>query len=249
MEPGERLYRSGDLGRYRSDGDIEYLGRIDTQVKVRGFRIELGEIESALAEHEGVSECTVIARDDAIGETKLIAYLVTASQPASSTVLRDFLQNKLPEHMIPAAFITLDALPLTPNGKIDRRALPLPDQARPQLAKEFVAPRTPVEEELARVWRELLGVKDVGIHDDFFELGGHSLLLTQLASWIRKDFQVEVPLRVLFDTPTISEMTNAILVRQAKQENQADLAQMLGQLKQLSPHEVQAMLEKMSAAR
>ncbi|HYO98625.1 MAG TPA: amino acid adenylation domain-containing protein, partial [Pyrinomonadaceae bacterium] len=246
--PGARLYRSGDLARLRPDGDIEYLGRIDNQVKVRGFRIELGEIESALAEHEGVRECTVVASDDANGETKLLAYVVSAQarQPAPSTTeLREFLQEKLPEHMIPAAFVVLDAMPLTPNGKIDRRALPAPGQSRPQLGREFVAPRTPVEQELAKIWRELLGVEAVGIHDDFFELGGHSLLLTQLASWIRKDFQVEVPLRVLFDTPTITDMTRAILARQVERETQTDLAEMLSQLKQLSPHEVKAMLEKM----
>ncbi|MDQ1592736.1 MAG: hypothetical protein QOG71_3363 [Pyrinomonadaceae bacterium] len=249
-EPGARLYRSGDLARYLADGDIEYLGRIDNQVKVRGFRIELGEIESALAEHASVRECTVVADRDANGETKLLAYLVGGQTHAapSTTELREFLQTKLPEHMMPAAFIVLDAMPLTPNGKIDRRALPAPGQARPQLGREFVAPRTPVEQELANIWRELLGVAEVGIHDDFFELGGHSLLLTQLASWIRKDFQVEVPLRVLFDTPTITDMTKAILARQVEQESQTDLAEMLSQLKQLSPHEVKAMLEKMGGS-
>ena len=246
---GARLYRSGDLARFLSDGDIEYLGRIDNQVKVRGFRIELGEIESALAGHEGVRECTVIANSDANGETKLLAYFVGGGQHIPSvTELREFLQAKLPEHMIPSAFIALDAMPLTPNGKIDRRALPAPGHVRPQLGREFVAPRTPVEQELAQIWRELLGVEEVGIHDDFFELGGHSLLLTQLASWIRKDFQVEVPLRVLFDTPTITDMTKAILARQVEQETQTDLAEMLSQLKQLSPHEVKAMLEKMGGS-
>jgi amino acid adenylation domain-containing protein len=251
-EAGARLYRSGDLGRYLEDGDIEYLGRLDDQVKVRGFRIELGEIESALAQHPAIRDCVVISRDDTSGENKLVAYLVgnVNGQPTPSTTdLRDFLHDKLPEHMIPAAFIELYALPLTPNGKIDRRALPVPDQARPQLGKTLVAPRTPVEKELAAIWQELLGVAEVGIYDDFFELGGHSLLLTQLASWIRRDFQVEVPLRVLFDTPTIIEMTKAILARQVEQENKTDLANMLDQLKQLSPHEVQAMLEKMSGAR
>jgi amino acid adenylation domain-containing protein len=248
-EAGARLYRSGDLGRYAGQGDIEYLGRIDSQVKLRGFRIELGEIESALREHPAVRECTVISRDGTPEEKKLVAYVVADGQPVPSTTdLRDFLRQKLPEHMIPAAFVELDALPLTPNGKIDRRALPAPDQARPQLRKDFVAPRTPVEQELAAIWQELLGVAEVGIYDDFFELGGHSLLLTQLASWVRKDFQVEVPLRILFDTPTIIEMTKAILARQVELENKTDLGQMLDQLKQLSPHEVQAMLEKMSGA-
>jgi acyl carrier protein len=161
------------------------------------------------------------------------------------TELRDFLQRKLPEHMVPNAFVFLDALPLTPNGKVDRKALPAPDQSRPELSGEFVAPRSPVEMELAEIWQQLLGIERVGIHDNFFELGGHSLLLTQLASWIRKAFQVEVPLRVLFDTPTIIEMTKAILARQVEQESSTDLAQMLKQLKQLSPHEVKSMLEKM----
>src|SRR5215211_1305259 len=140
--PGARLYRSGDLARFLSNGDIEYLGRIDQQVKVRGFRIELGEIEAALAEHEAVRECTVVASADGNGETKLLAYLVAGGQQSapSVTALREFLQQKLPEHMIPASFIVLDALPLTPNGKIDRKALPAPDHARPETGKEFVAP-------------------------------------------------------------------------------------------------------------
>src|SRR6185312_8541053 len=139
QSPGARLYKSGDLARFLANGDVEYLGRIDQQVKVRGFRIELGEIEAALAEHEAVRECTVVAAADANGETKLLAYLVAGGQqPAPSvTALREFLQQKLPEHMIPASFIVLEAMPLTPNGKIDRKALPAPDQARPELGKEF----------------------------------------------------------------------------------------------------------------
>jgi acyl carrier protein len=193
----------------------------------------------------------MLAREDTHGDRRLVAYFVASAQhPAPSTgELRDFLHEKLPEHMIPSAFIALDSMPLTPNGKVDRRALPAPDQSRPQLGAEFVAPRTPVEKELAKIWQELLGVEQVGIHDNFFELGGHSLLLTQLASWIRKAFQVEVPLRLLFDTPTVIEMTKAILARQVEQEDKTDLAQMLSQLKQLSPHEVKAMLEKMGGSR
>jgi amino acid adenylation domain-containing protein len=245
-EPGARLYRSGDLARYLPNGEIEYLGRIDHQVKIRGFRIELGEIEGALAEHQAVHECVVIAREDAHVEKRLVAYVVCHRQVGPIIKeLREFLQRKLPEHMVPSGFVFLDQLPLTPNGKVDRRALPAPDQSRPELSGEFVAPRSPVEVELAQIWRELLAVEEVGIYDNFFELGGHSLLLTQLASWIRKAFQVEVPLRVLFDTPTIIEMTKAILARQVERESETDLAQMLKQLKQLSPHEVKSMLEKM----
>jgi acyl carrier protein len=245
-EPGTRLYRSGDLARYLPNGEIEYLGRMDHQVKIRGFRIELGEIESTLAEHQAVHECVVIAREDAQVEKRLVAYVV-CHRGAGPTIteLREFLQRRLPEHMVPSGFLFLDHLPLTPNGKVDRRALPAPDQSRPELSGEFVAPRSPVEMELAQIWRELLAVEEVGIYDNFFELGGHSLLLTQLASWIRKAFQVEVPLRVLFDTPTIIEMTKAILARQVERESETDLAQMLKQLKQLSPHEVKSMLEKM----
>jgi amino acid adenylation domain-containing protein len=245
-EPGARLYRSGDLARYLPGGEIEYLGRIDHQVKIRGYRIELGEIEAALSEHPSVQECVVVATEDSTAEKRLMAYVVLNRQAGPlMTELRDFLQHQLPEHMVPNAFVFLDALPLTPNGKVDRRALPAPDRSRPELSGEFVAPRSPVEMELAEIWQQLLGVERVGIHDNFFELGGHSLLLTQLASWIRKAFQVEVPLRVLFDTPTIIEMTKAILARQVEQESRTDLAQMLKQLKQLSPHEVKSMLEKM----
>ncbi len=246
-EPGARLYRSGDLARRLPDGQLEYLGRLDHQVKIRGFRIELGEIEAALAEHPAVRECVVVAREDAPGDKRLAAYLVVGGEtttPAANE-WRDFLRARLPEHMIPSAFVELDALPLTAHGKVDRRALPAAAGARPRSWKAFVAPRTPVERELARIWRELLGVAEVGVTDDFFDLGGHSLLLTQLASWIRKSFQVEVPLRALFDTPTITEMTKAILERQAQQQPEEDLAEMLDRLKRLSPNEVREMLEKM----
>jgi acyl carrier protein len=221
---------------------------MDHQVKIRGFRIELGEVEATLSKHESVGECVVVARVEADGDRRLVAYLVGRggeTPPPSAGGLRDFLRAKLPEHMIPSAFVVLDALPLTAHGKVDRRLLPAPEQARPRPEREFVAPRTPVESELSRIWCELLGVAEVGVTDDFFELGGHSLLLTQLASWVRKSFQVEVPLRALFDAPTIAEMTKAILARQAKQERKDDLAEMLSRVKQLSPNEVRAMLEKM----
>ncbi|MEW6732306.1 MAG: amino acid adenylation domain-containing protein [Acidobacteriota bacterium] len=249
-EAGARLYRSGDLARYLGNGDIEYLGRIDNQVKIRGFRIELGEIEAAICEHPSISEAVVVARDVTGEEKRLVAYLVVHSQASLSiNELRVFLQQKLPDYMIPSVFVILESLPLTANGKVNYRALPAPDQARPELTKEFVTPRTPIEKELAKIWSELLGVEKVGIYDNFFELGGHSLLLTQLASWIRKDFRVEVPLRILFDTPTIVEMTKAILARQVKQENKAQLAQMLKELKQLSPEKVKAKLEKMGGSK
>jgi amino acid adenylation domain-containing protein len=210
--PGARLYKSGDLARFLANGDIEYLGRIDQQVKVRGFRLELGEIEAALGEHEAVRECTVVAAADAHGETKLLAYLVAGGQqPAPSvTALREFLQPKLPEHMIPVSFIVLDALPLTPNGKIDRKALPAPDQARPELGKEFVAPRTPAEEIVAGIWEELLDVRPVGVRDDFFSLGGHSLLAVRLMARIQASFGQHLPLASLFQGATIEKLASLL---------------------------------------
>jgi amino acid adenylation domain-containing protein len=209
--PGARLYRSGDLARFLPDGNIEYLGRIDQQVKVRGYRIEPGEIEAALAEHEGVGECTVVATMDANGETKLLAYFVARQQPTPSvTALREFLQEKLPEYMIPAAFMVLDAMPLTPNGKIDRRALPVPDHARPELGKEFIAPRTAVEEIVAGIWEELLDVRPVGVRDDFFSLGGHSLLAVRLMARIQASFGQHLPLASLFQGPTVEKQASLL---------------------------------------
>ncbi|HKG22149.1 MAG TPA: amino acid adenylation domain-containing protein, partial [Blastocatellia bacterium] len=170
---GARLYRSGDLGRWISPSDIEYLGRIDHQVKVRGFRIELGEIEAALCSHDSIRESVVLARDGEAGERRLVAYVVApGSRELDVSELHAFLRARLPDYMIPAGFVILDKLPLTSNGKIDRLALPEPDNARPSLAREFVAPRTPVEQEIAAMWREILGIDNPGVHDNFFELGG-----------------------------------------------------------------------------
>ncbi len=178
-EPGARMYKTGDLARYRPDGNIEFLGRADHQVKIRGFRIELGEIEAALGQHPAVREAVVLAREDAPGEKRLVAYVVAGARAADDDDLRRFLKEKLPEYMVPAVFVLLDALPLMPNGKIDRRALPAPDRSRPELDKAFVAPRTPTEELLAEIWAQLLDIERVGVHDNFFDLGGHSLLATQ----------------------------------------------------------------------
>src|SRR5579859_5531527 len=225
--PGARMYKTGDLARYRPDGNIEFLGRADHQVKIRGFRIELGEIEAALGQHPSVREAVVIAREDAPGdpstslriEKRLVAYVVTEREPPPTTTdLRNFLKEKLPEYMVPSAFVLLDALPLTLNGKIDRRALPSPDRSRPELDKAFMAPRTPTEELLAEIWGKLLGIERVGIHDNFFDLGGHSLLATQLVSRVREAFQVEIPLRRLFEVPTVAGLAESIeATRQAGQ--------------------------------
>ena len=202
---GARLYRTGDRARYLADGQIEFLGRLDDQVKLRGYRIELGEIEAVLSQHEGVREVVVIARNDAGGERQLVAYVICAdSGPTpSASALRAFLKEKLPDYMLPASFVVLEALPLTANGKVDRQALPAPDGARADLDRAFVAARTKTEEVLAGIWSRLLGRERVSIHDDFFELGGHSLLGMQLISRVREAMNVELNVRALFDAPTV----------------------------------------------
>jgi amino acid adenylation domain-containing protein len=200
--PGARLYRTGDLGRWLPDGTVEFMGRADAQVKVRGFRIELGEIEARLAEHAAVHEVVVVARDGEIGDPRLVAYYTGAG--ASAVALRAHLAERLPEYMVPAAFVHMDALPVNPNGKLDRKALPAPQFTSAE--ETYVAPRTPVEEVLAGIMADVLGVERVGVHDGFFELGGHSLLATRVVSWIREVFGVELPLRALFEGPAVAEL-------------------------------------------
>ncbi|MEH2195511.1 MAG: non-ribosomal peptide synthase/polyketide synthase, partial [Nostoc sp.] len=205
-----RLYKTGDLVRYLRDGNIEYLGRIDNQVKIRGFRIELGEIEEVLNQNVNVQTSCVIAREDIPGEKRLVGYVVPQTEVIPTTSeLRQFLKTKLPDHIVPNAFVILEALPLTPNGKVDRRALPAPD-LHSELDK-FVAPRHPTEETLAIIWAQVLKLDKVGIHDDFFELGGHSLLATQVISRLQSAFGISLPLRYLFESPTVAELSEAIL--------------------------------------
>ena len=226
-EVGERLYRTGDLARYLADGSIEFLGRLDHQVKLRGFRVELGEIETLLFSNEAVREAVVIARESAGGERQLVAYVVGAQPgPApSASVLRAFLKEKLPDYMVPASFVVLDALPLTANGKVDRRALPAPDGARAESEQAFVEPRTKTEEVLAEIWSHLLGVKQVSIHDNFFESGGHSLLGMQLISRVREALNVELNVRALFDAPTVCAF--ATKVEAAMQDSERCVSQPL----------------------
>ena len=190
---------------------VEYLGRLDQQVKVRGFRIELGEIEATLVQHPAVREAAVVARTDAAGQ-RLVGYVVPQSDAAtpSTTELRAYLSGKLPEYMVPAAFVLLDAMPLSPNGKVDRKGLPAPGPDRPDLAVEFVAPATPTERKLALIWSEVLQVDRVGSGDGFFELGGHSLLDTSVITRVKAEFGVELPLRQLFEATTLAEFAAAI---------------------------------------
>ena len=210
-EPGNRLYKTGDLVCYLPDGNIEYLGRIDNQVKIRGFRIELGEIEAVLAQDPAVRETVVIAREDHLGDKRLVAYVIPHSDrvPAASE-LRSFLKEKLPDYMVPSAFVTLDAIPLTPNGKVDRRALPAPDWEQRDLEEIFVAPRTPIEESLADIWSQVLGVKQIGVKDNFFDLGGHSLLAIRLVAEIEKAVNIKVPLAALFQFTTVEQMARFV---------------------------------------
>ncbi|HLG60751.1 MAG TPA: amino acid adenylation domain-containing protein [Ktedonosporobacter sp.] len=212
---GERLYKTGDLARYLPDGAIEYLGRIDNQIKLRGFRIELGEIEAVLSKHPAVQENVVTLWEDEAGEKRLVAYIV-AQQDQSLAVadLRCYLHERLPEYMVPAFFMQLDVLPLTPNGKVDRRALPAPAGQRSEVEVQLVKPSSPIECVLADMWRQILGVEQIGIHDNFFRLGGHSLLATRILSRMRRTFQVDITLRSFFDTPTIAGLA-AVLEQQS----------------------------------
>jgi amino acid adenylation domain-containing protein len=204
-KPGARLYQTGDLARYRPDGNIEFLGRLDHQVKIRGFRVELGEIETMLGQHPAVKQTAVLASQESTGDRRLVAYVVAGRPPAPTVPdLRRFLKEKLPEYMIPSAFVFLEALPVLPSGKVNRQALPAPDKARPELEEAFVSPRSPTERALAGIWAQVLGLEQVGVHDSFFELGGHSLLATQVVSRVRQALHLELPVRSLFEEPTIA---------------------------------------------
>jgi amino acid adenylation domain-containing protein/FkbH-like protein len=202
------LYRTGDLGSYRYDGDIELLGRIDQQVKIRGMRVELAEVEATLAEHPVVRQCAVVVREDERGDNSLAAYVAAVGDRAPSPAeLRRYLQARLPEYMVPSAFVAIAELPLTANGKLDRKALPA---VSPAVAVGGQGPRTPVEEILAGIWAEVLRRESVGVKENFFDLGGHSLLATQLVSRVREAFQVELPLRALFESPTVEGLAEAV---------------------------------------
>jgi aspartate racemase len=206
---GDRLYRTGDLVRYKATGEIEFIGRVDNQVKVRGFRIELGEIEAALAQHEGVREAAVVARKDS-GDKHLVAYLVPRNGNLRTEEVREFLQARLPDYMMPSVFVTLEALPLSPMGKVDRNALPEPSEIKRETEKGFIAPIDELELKLTRIWEQVLRVKPIGTDENFFELGGHSLLAVKLFAEIEKNFGRNLPLATLFLAPTVGQLARVL---------------------------------------
>ncbi|MFL6257439.1 MAG: phosphopantetheine-binding protein, partial [Pyrinomonadaceae bacterium] len=207
-----RLYRTGDVARYGESGEVEYLGRTDTQVKVRGFRIELGEVEAALRGREGVREAAVVVREGAGGDRRLVAYVVwgEGEEELTASEWREKLAERLPEYMIPSAFVRLEALPLTPSGKLDRKALPAPDNVRPKLAQAYVPPQTEVEQTIADIWQEALGVERVGVEDNFFDLGGHSLLMVRVLGRLRESLGVTLNIIDLFKHPTVSALAASL---------------------------------------
>ncbi|HEX7335226.1 MAG TPA: amino acid adenylation domain-containing protein [Pyrinomonadaceae bacterium] len=208
-EPGARLYKTGDRARWLTNGVLEFMGRFDNQVKLRGYRIEPGEIETVLADCAGVRECVVVVRDDS-GEKRLVAYVVPADSSPSAEPVREYLRSRLPDYMIPARFVFIETLPLTPNGKVNRRALPAPDGTSDDATATYVSPQTPTEEVLVNIWADVLQIERVGVCDSFFDLGGHSLLATQVMSRIREAFGFELPLRELFDHPTVRELAQQL---------------------------------------
>ncbi|AFZ36193.1 thioester reductase domain protein [Stanieria cyanosphaera PCC 7437] len=225
------LYKTGDKVRYLPDGNLEFLGRIDRQVKIRGFRIELEEIESKLRQHPDLQSVVVTATENSLNHQRLIAYIVTTPQfrlrhhnqeTAIASELRNFCVTHFPEYMIPSAFVVLKALPLTANGKIDYQALPNPEQHRPELKQIYLAPRSLLEKQLAEIWQEVLGLEKIGIHDNFFELGGHSLLITQLLAKVRNAFKVDLPLKDLFNAPTIADLAKRLGDREIGRHGEAE---------------------------
>jgi amino acid adenylation domain-containing protein len=223
-QSGARMYRTGDVARYFPDGNIELLGRKDDQVKIRGYRIELGEIEATLATHQAVGECLVLAKSSTLGQARLTAYIVAADGGSPSiSELRGYLKERLPDYMVPAAFVLLETMPLLPSGKVDREALPEPDKRNAEMAASYVAPRNQVERQISAIWQEVLGLEEVGVQDNFFDLGGHSLLMTEIHSRLKQVFEKEVSMVELFEYPTVSALAKfygrEMIERQAAQQN------------------------------
>jgi acyl carrier protein len=219
QEPGQRLYRSGDIARYLANGSVEFLGRADHQVKIRGYRIEIGEIEAALDLYPNIERAIVTVSGESLSEKQLIAYLVPSARQSNIDLgdLQDFLKVQLPAYMIPSAFVQLDELPLLPSGKVDRAALKYSGGSPTKMEEGFEAPRNEVERQIANICAELLKIERLSIYDNFFFLGGHSLLSAQLLSRVRRDFGVELPLRAFFESPTAAGLAELVLQKRSSQ--------------------------------
>jgi acyl carrier protein len=243
--PGSRLYQTGDLARYWPDGEIEYVGRIDHQVKLRGFRIELGEIEATLAGHPAVREQVVVVREDKRGDKILVAYLTVHNghQPTNNE-LRSFLAEKLPEYMLPSSFLFLDAVPLTPNGKVDHRRLPAPQPTGSEFEADYIGPRNPVEEVVCDIWIDALGLERVSVHSNFFHLGGHSLLATRITSQLRELFQVDIPLSSFFEASSVAKLAQTIIAKETNKGQTEKIARAFKSIRGMSEIEIANMLEQ-----
>jgi len=254
-QAGARLYKSGDLARYLSDGNLEFIGRSDQQVKIRGYRIELGEIEEALSRHPQVQEVAVLAREDRTRDKQLVAYVVARQAEVTEEVLRSFLREHVPSYMIPAVFVWMEALPLTSNGKLDRRALPAPSHQRTELQQAYEPASTALQEQLVQIWQEVLDRETIGIQDNFFDLGGHSLKATQVMSRVQQVLGVKVPLRSVFEEPTIAGLARAIEQEKKRSEEgdqtpiqsssrgEKQLEDLLAYVEDLSEQDLQILLE------
>ncbi|MFO7586811.1 MAG: amino acid adenylation domain-containing protein [Gemmatimonadota bacterium] len=242
--PGDRLYRTGDRARVLPGGEIEFLGRLDDQVKIRGYRIEPGEVEAVLAGHPGVRDAVVSTAGDIDARRRLVAFVVPTDPGADGPAepLRDWLAKRLPAWMVPSEFVTLPEIPRTSSGKVDRSRLRSPDAGRPAVPRDYTAPRTPVESELVRIWAEVLGVERIGIHDDFFDLGGHSLLGTRVISRVRRAYPVDIPLRRLFEAPTVAGLATLIAESLAEQTPGQEMEDLLDELERLSEEEARSLL-------
>ena len=246
----KRLYLTGDLGRMLPDGCLVHIGRKGSRVKVHGYGVDTFEVENVLINHPAVQEAAVAAREDEERDTQLIGYYVPATKPGPSIEeLRVFLKERLPDYMIPAKFVVLESLPLNPNGKLDRRALPDAGRTRPKVSSVYVEPRSLVERELSQIWAQALSIDKVGIHDNFFDLGGHSLLATQIVSRTRSSLSIELPLRTLFESPTIEQIAAAIMEHREKRSGEQELKRVLFKLESLPDEEAQRLLEENTATR
>jgi acyl carrier protein len=246
----QRMYHTGDLGRLRSDGRLYHLGRKDFQLSVRGYRVEAGEIEALLRAQDNVKEALVATCGAAAGAAgdRLVAYVVAYEKPYPATsALRSAVREKLPAYMVPSDFVFLESLPLTPNGKLDRLALPAPDRSRAELEDAFAAPRSDIEKLLAEIWAEVLAIHRVGIHDNFFDLGGHSLAASRVISRVIQSFKLDLPVKELFDAPTIARMAEIVKQNQAHRVDDAALEHMLRLMETMTEEEARRLVDELNS--